>query len=131
MDYTEALVGAHYDYRFHRNFSTRAGYRYLWAVSERGNEERYPEHRIVGELTPYDMVELGYDSRCDEFNRVRLQVGAEYQFHQRLWLDVAFFRQWDDRSSVPLLNALGIAVIVAWCKWCRVTAPAPADTEGT
>lgn len=180
VDYTEALVGAHYDRRLHRHLSARAGYRYLWAVSERGQEDQYREHRVVLELTPrlylpggvtvldrnrydlrfvngeqswryrnrlraeravalggeraltpYGMVEVGYDSRFDEFNRVRLQVGGEYQFHQKLWLDVYYVRQWDDQSSVPRLNAIGAAINFAICGWCSASAPAPADKQGT
>jgi hypothetical protein len=158
VDYTEALVGAHLDYRFSRHFSARVGYRFLWAVTEVGNPDAYTEHRPVAELTarvypglgivlldrnrfdlrfingetswryrnrvraertfpfsrdrslnPYAMVELGYDSRFDTFNRVRLQVGAEYQFSRRFMLDTYYIRQWDDFSSVPRLNALGFA----------------------
>jgi hypothetical protein len=158
VDYTEALVGAHVDYRFSHHLSARVGYRFLWAPSEIGDENVYTEHRGVAEVTaraypglgivlldrnrldlrdidgefswryrnrpriertfpltrdrsvnPYAMVEIGYDSRFDVFNRVRLQVGAEYQFSRRLMLDTYFLRQWDDYSSVPRLYALGLA----------------------
>jgi hypothetical protein len=158
VDYTEALVGAHVDYRFSHHLSARVGYRFLWAPSEIGEENVYTEHRGVAEITaraypglgivlldrnrldlrdidgefswryrnrprvertfpltrdrsvnPYAMVEIGYDSRFDVFNRVRLQVGAEYQFSRRLMLDTYFLRQWDDYSSVPRLYALGFA----------------------
>jgi hypothetical protein len=158
VDYTEALVGAHLDYRFSRYLSARAGYRFLWAPSEVGDSTVYTEHRPVAEATvrvypglgivlldrnrfdlrfidgetswryrnrprvertfplapdrsvnPYAMVEFGYDSRYDVFNRVRLQVGAEYQFTRRLMLDTYFLRQWDDYSSVPRLYAIGFA----------------------
>lgn len=158
VDYTEALVGAHVDYRFSRYLSARVGYRFLWAPSEIGDSNVYTEHRGVAEITvraypglglvlldrnrldlrdidgefswryrnrarvertfpltrdrsvnPYAMVELGYDSRFDVFNRVRMQLGVEYQFSRRLMLDTYYLRQWDDYSSVPRLNALGLA----------------------
>jgi hypothetical protein len=158
VDYTEALVGAHVDYRFNRYLSARVGYRFLWAPSEIGDSSVYTEHRPVAEVTvraypglgivlldrnrfdlrfidgeaswryrnrpriertfpfsrdrslnPYAMVELGYDSRFDVFNRVRMQVGAEYQFSRRLMLDTYYLRQWDDYAPVPRLNALGFA----------------------
>jgi hypothetical protein len=60
-------------------------------------------------LIPYAMVELGFDSRFDVFNRVRLQVGAEYQFSPTFMLDTYYVRQWDDYSSVPRLHVLGFA----------------------
>jgi len=158
VDYTEALVGAHVDYRFSRHFSARVGYRFLWAPSEIGDSSVYREHRPIAEATlraypglgivlldrnrfdlrfidgetswryrnrarvertfpfsrerslnPYAMVEIGYDSRFDVFNRVRMQLGVEYQFSRRLMLDTYYLRQWDDYSSVPRLNALGLA----------------------
>ena len=61
-------------------------------------------------LTPYAMLEAGYDSRYDEFNRLRLQAGAEYQFSRRAMLDTYYVHQRDDRSSVPRLNAIGLAL---------------------
>jgi Protein of unknown function (DUF2490) len=158
VDYTEALVGAHIDYRFSHHLSARVGYRFLWAPSEIGDSNVYTEHRGVAEITvraypglglvlldrnrfdlryfddevswryrnrarvertfpltrdrsvnPYAMVEVGYDSRFDVFNRVRMQLGVEYQFSRRLMLDTYYLRQWDDYSSVPRLNALGLA----------------------
>ena len=180
VDYTEGLVGAHYDRRLNKYLSARAGYRYLWALSNRDDPDQYREHRLVAEvtprtyvvagikvydrnrfdlrsingevswryrnrvraervfelgraraLTPYAMVEIGYDSRYDEFNRVRLQAGGEYQFSPSLWLDLYYVRQWDDQSSVPRLNAIGVAVNLAFCRWCGVAAPAPKDAQGT
>lgn len=180
VDYLEGLVGVHYDRRFNKYLSARAGYRYLWALLERGEEDRYREHRFVAEvtprtyvlagikvydrsrfdlrsingevswryrnrvraervfefsreraLTPYAMVEIGYDSRYDEFNRVRLQAGGEYQFSPALWLDLYYVRQWDDQSSVPRLNAIGVAVNLAFCSWCSASAPAPKGAQGT
>lgn len=180
VDYTEGLIGAHYDRRFNKYLSARAGYRFLWALSERGESDQYREHRLVAEvtprtyvvagikvydrnrfdlriingevswryrnrvraervfafsrqraLTPYVMTEFGYDSRYDEFNRVRLQAGGEYQFSPSLWLDLYYIRQWDDRSSVPLLNAIGVAVNIAFCSWCRATAAPAKDSQGS
>jgi hypothetical protein len=159
VDYLEALVGAHVDYRFNRHLSARIGYRYLWAVSEAGEPDQYQEHRPVAEVTvraypglgitlldrnrfdlriingetswryrnrfraerpfpfaadrslmPYAMIEAGYDSRYDEFNRLRLQTGAEFQFSGRVVLDTYYVGQIDDRSSVPRLNAIGLAL---------------------
>jgi len=159
VDYTEALLGGHLDYRFNRHLSARLGYRFLWAPSEIGDSTVYTEHRPLAEATaraypglgvvlldrnrfdlrvidgetswryrnrvraertfffsgarslnPYGMVEFGYDSRFDVFNRIRLQVGAEVQFSRRVMLDTYYVRQWDDYSSVPRLNALGFAL---------------------
>lgn len=180
VDYTEGLVGVHYDRRFSKYVSARVGYRYLWALFERDEPDRYREHRLVAEVTPrtyvvagikvydrsrfdlrvingdvswryrnrvraervfefsraravtpYAMVEFGYDSRYDEFNRVRLQAGGEYQFSPSLWLDLYYVRQWDDRSTVPLLNAVGVAVNLAFCHWCSAAAPAPKGNHGS
>lgn len=180
VDYTEGLVGVHYDRRFNKYVSARAGYRFLWAISDRSESDQYREHRLVAEvtprtyvvagikvydrsrfdlrsingdvswryrnrvrvervfefsreraLTPYAMAEIGYDSRYEEFNRVRLQAGGEYQFSPSLWLDLYYLRQRDDRSSVPLLNAIGVAVNLAFCRWCSAAAPAPKGNQGS
>ena len=51
--YTEALIGARADYRFNRYVSARAGYGYLWSISDKNNnvDEPYHEHRPIGELS--------------------------------------------------------------------------------
>ena len=51
--YTEGLIGARVDYRFNRYVSARAGYGYLWSISDKQNnvDEPYHEHRPIGELS--------------------------------------------------------------------------------
>jgi hypothetical protein len=80
-----------------------------WRYRNRPRIERTFPFSRDRSLNPYAMVELGYDSRFDVFNRVRMQVGAEYQFSRRLMLDTYYLRQWDDYAPVPRLNALGFA----------------------
>lgn len=81
-----------------------------WRYRNRVRAERPFPFAADRGLTPYVMLEAGYDSRYDEFNRLRLQAGAEYQFSRLVMLDTYYVRQWDDRSSVPRLNAIGLAL---------------------
>ena len=50
-EYTEALIGARVDYRFNRYVSARAGYGYIWSISEKDAPDQYIEHRPVVELS--------------------------------------------------------------------------------
>lgn len=81
-----------------------------WRYRNRLRAERPFPFATDRGLTPYAMLEAGYDSRYDEFNRLRLQAGAEYQLSRRVMLDGYYVRQWDERSSVPRLNAIGLAL---------------------
>jgi hypothetical protein len=178
VDYTEGLVGAHVDRRFSRAWSARVGYRYLWAISDQGEEDQYRESRFVLEatgrvypgagitvsdrnridlrfingdfswryrnrvrverafglgaeraVTPYTMVEVFFDSRYDDVTRLRWQLGTEYQFSDHVWVDGYYLRQWDDSAELTHVNAIGLALNLAWCNWCPHT-PAPPRVEG-
>jgi hypothetical protein len=65
-------------------------------------------------ILPYAMLEAGWDSRYDTFNRARLNLGGEYQFSPRVWLDAYLARQWDSEADVRDLLAFGLALNVAW-----------------
>jgi hypothetical protein len=88
-EYTEGLVGAHVDYRFNRYVSTRAGYRYIWSISDA--DPPYREHRPVGELTL--RVYPGASLLLVDRNRVDLRFidGAySYRYRNRLRLERTF-----------------------------------------
>jgi hypothetical protein len=50
-EYTEALIGARVDYRFNRYVAARAGYGYIWSISDKDAPDQYTEHRPVVELS--------------------------------------------------------------------------------
>jgi hypothetical protein len=83
-----------------------------WRYRNRVRAERTVPTSAHGALTPYAMVEVGWDSRYDEFNRTRLSLGVESQFSRTLMLDTYLVRQWDDRAAVPRLWAIGLALNV-------------------
>ena len=59
--------------------------------------------------TPYAMVEFGYDSRYDAWNRQRYFAGIEWPIGKTPVLDTYYCRQNDSRSSIAHVNAFGLA----------------------
>jgi hypothetical protein len=154
-NYTEGMVGANIDYRFHVNMSIRGGIRYHFSISDTS----YQELRTIGEftyrffpgsairlidrsridlrlingemswryrnrlrvertflartnhdITPYAMLEAGYDSRYDVVNRIRFSLGTEYVFSPRCMLDSYLTYQYDSRSQTTNVFAVGLAL---------------------
>ena len=60
--------------------------------------------------TPYAMIEFGYDSRYDVWNRQRYFAGIEWPIGKTPILDTYYCRQNDSRSSIAHVNAFGLAL---------------------
>jgi hypothetical protein len=81
-----------------------------WRYRNRLRVERTFLARTNHDVTPYAMVEAGYDSRYDVVNRVRFNLGAEYVFSPRTMLDTYLVYQYDSRSQTTNVYALGLAL---------------------
>ncbi len=89
--YTEALIGARVDYRVNRYVSVRAGYGYIWSISDTDGDPPYREHRPIGELSlhafPGASIHLIDRSRVD----LRFISGDySYRYRNRLRLERTF-----------------------------------------
>ena len=84
----EGLLGARVDYRFNRYVAVRAGYGYLWSLSD---ADSYSEHRPIGELSlhayPGASIHLIDRSRAD-FRFINGEYS--YRYRNRLRLERPF-----------------------------------------
>lgn len=65
-------------------------------------------------FAPYGSLELYYDSRYSDINRVRYTLGASFPVHDHLHVDVYGVRQVDSQPSRRSLNALGITAVFSY-----------------
>jgi len=94
--YTEALIGARVDFRVNRYVSVRAGYGYIWSISDTDGDPPYREHRPLGELSLRAFP--GASILLIDRNRVDLRFingDYSYRYRNRLRLERTFtFDRW-------------------------------------